>query len=93
MVSSDQLGIVILWNLFPKQTKEEKKAEEPIKNYDKIYNEKNAKIDDVEISKDPETVLLLCNGKIMKLIKDKQLKLELESEDSIGKIIVTLNQK
>lgn len=79
-----------MWNLFPKLQKDEKENK---KNFEKVYAEKNMKIDDVELSKDPEVCLTLCNGKSIKLIKDKVSKLELESEDSIGKIVLSQNQR
>lgn len=72
---------MILWNLFPKLSKDENENK---KNFERVFNEKNQKIEDVELSKDPDVVLALVgNGqdsKIIKLIKDKAVKLELESD-------------
>lgn len=87
MLSSDQLGVVIKWNLFPKPNKEEADSSQQ-KLGIQVYNQNKEKIDDLEIARDPETILSLCNGKTIKLIKDKSVKFELESEDSIGKIVI-----
>jgi len=78
-----------MWNLFPKTTN----VEESKKNFDRVIAEKNQKIDDVEISKDVDTIFTLCNGKTIKLIKERAVKLELESEDAIGKIVIHINQR
>jgi len=79
-----------MWTLFPKPSKDETEIK---KNFDKVFSEKNQKIDDVEISRDPDVIFTLCNGKTIKMIKDKVCKLELESDDAIGKIVISQNQK
>jgi len=79
--------VVIKWNLFPKPNKEEGDSSQQ-KLGQLVYTEKKEKIDDLEICRDPETILSLCNGKTIKLIKDKGVKFELESEDSVGKIVI-----